>query len=68
MLSRHATQALQSVWVLSFGIDTIWKALVQAVVERVMAWNQCVPMVSGCFFYGKIENALSPILIRHHGR
>ena len=45
MLSRDAAQAVQPIWVLDFGIDTLWKALVQAVVASVISEEWLAPTV-----------------------
>ena len=45
MLSRDAAQALQSVWVLDFGKDDLWKALVQAVVAELNVGDPLTPTV-----------------------
>ena len=49
MLSRDAAQAVQPIWVLDFGIDTLWKALVQAVVARLNAGDPLAPTISTKF-------------------
>ena len=74
MLSRDAAQALQPVWVLDFGIDTLWKALVQADVEGVNVGDPLTPTVleicdsQNLAFSGIIRCiVLNPILSQTHG-